>query len=407
MGGSGVARWTVATAIGVGAAVGLLGSVRADLAHAGPTPDPSQVSRSATAVTPMPDPGAQPPRSAPVPPATEATPPSRAEARQTPLPAEPVPSTALPSVTSKPVQPQTPAEPSQRQPLGSVSPTPGPVPSPAGETPAPQDGAERSTAAPGLAAAAEPVADDRLYAVVVSRCAGDSAAAVEVSLSLLGKEDLALTYVVTDDDAVTRTGAVTLRAEDEGAEFELDSSLPTGTYHLDLFAEGGEEPITVQNFEVLRCLVADVQCKQLTLTNPATNPTVGVYYGEGPGEQEELEEFDLRPGQSQVLRTDQGVIQWGAGALVGGAAENFAVASAGEGDSRNGGTLIPADCGQRSPSPRADATPAASDPSGDVGLADTGGSSDSVVALIAGALLVAAGGLVILGRRAPREPSER
>ncbi|GAA1436861.1 hypothetical protein GCM10009616_37610 [Microlunatus lacustris] len=258
-----------------------------------------------------------------------------------------------------------------------------------------------------VAAAVEPVADDRLYVVVVSRCGGDRGAAVEVSLALLSEEDLALTYVVTDDNEITRTGAVTLSAKDEGAEFEIDGLFPVGAYRLDLFAEGGEEPITVQKFEVLRCLVPTVQCEQLTLTNPATNPSVGVYYAEG-SEEAEFEDFDLEPGQSRVLRTDQGVIQWGAGTLVGGAGENFAVAGAGEGDSQDGGTVVPADCGQESPSPRAAATPTTSDPGSrpDVGLADTGGTPFTVVALIGGTLLIAAGGLVLVKRRVPRGPSE-
>jgi hypothetical protein len=44
----------------------------------------------------------------------------------------------------------------------------------------------------------------------------------------------------------------------------------------------------VQNLEILTCLDTAVSCQQITFANPATNPTVFLSYGAGPGEHEEF-----------------------------------------------------------------------------------------------------------------------
>jgi hypothetical protein len=63
--------------------------------------------------------------------------------------------------------------------------TPTPIPT---ELPTPRPSAAESR---GVAALAEPVADERIYVVVLTQCAGDGDTRVEVLLYLLSDEDLA------------------------------------------------------------------------------------------------------------------------------------------------------------------------------------------------------------------------
>jgi hypothetical protein len=282
-----------------------------------------------------------------------------------------------------------------------VTPTSTPTPTPPSTpTPPPTPTSTQTPSASrsgGVAALAEPVADERFGVMVTTRCGGGRAeTAVKVSLGLLGDEELALDYVLTDDEDITRTGTVSLPAG-EGAEFAV-TGLPVGRYHVDFF-DGGEEPVAVLNLEILTCLVTAVQCRQVTFTNPATNPAVGAFYGEGPGEQEEFEDFDLEPGQRRVVRTDRGLIQWGAGTVEGGAGDNFAIAEAGGGE-----LVVPSDCGAESPEPKPKPKP---EPEPDDrpsqpadGLADTGAGPFAMAGLVAGCVLTAAGAITLLRRRA-------
>ena len=89
--------------------------------------------------------------------------------------------------------------------------------------------------------------------MAVTQCAGGGGdTRVEVRLHLLTDEDLALDYVLTDDDGVTRTGTVTLTPEDSQASEDPHATLeftglPVGRYHIDFLPDGGGEPVTVQN----------------------------------------------------------------------------------------------------------------------------------------------------------------
>lgn len=373
-------RRIVTTAAAAGGALALLGSMGLSTAHAEPTPDPTPV----PSVTPTPTPTSS--SSAPV--VEEATP--------TPTLTEPTTSPGSTPLVREVTPTPTTTEP-------ATSPSPAPLAEEATPTPTPT---KLPTARPsaaesqGVAALAEPVADERIYVVVVTYCAGGGGdTRVEVRLHLLTDEDLALDYVLTDDDGITRTGTVTLAPEDSEASEDPHAileftGLPVGTYHIDFLADGGGEPVTVQNFDILTCLVTAVSCQQITFTNPATNPTVFVSYGEGPGEHEELEEFDLEPGERRLVRTDRGVIQWGAGTVEGQAGENFSIASASEDFEE---LSVPSDC---EPVPPA-AGPGDGSAGPDVGLADTGGSAYAMGGLIGGGLLTAAGAATLLLRRRP------
>lgn len=274
--------------------------------------------------------------------------------------------------------------------------SPSAVPSDSGVTPAPIP-TDLPTPRPlavesrGVAALAEPVADERFGVVVLTQCAaGGEDTQVEVRLGLVtGDEDLTLDYVLTNDDDVTRTGTVTLRSEasqdpeEPGATLDL-TGLPVGSYHIDFLPAGGGAPVMVQNFEILTCLVTAVSCRQVTVTNPATNPNVGLAYGDGPGEHEEFEEFDLDPGESRLIRIERGVIQLGGGTVEGGAGENFSVADAtGEFE-----VPVPSDC---------EPTPSAAGP--DNGLADTGGTAYAVGGLAGGSVVASVGLVLVLRRR--------
>lgn len=355
-------------AAAAGGGLALLGSMGLSAAYAAPTPDPTPVS-SVTATPSQTEPPTSPSQ-APTPTPTEPT--------TSPSPA---PSAADATPTPSPTKPPT---------------SPGPLPSPAQATPTPgptehpKPSAAASQGAEGLA---EPVADERFGVVVSTECGGDDGdTAVEVSLGLFSGEALTLDYVLSNDDGITRTGSVTVPTGDGGVEFEV-TRLPVGAYHIDFFPDGGGEPVTVQNFEILTCLITKVECERVTFTNPVTNPSVGVFYGEGPGEQEEFTDFDLEPGESRLVRTDRGVIQWGAGTVEGGAGENFSVAGAGGGD-----VSVPSSCGSEPP-PSEEPDDGRAGP-GD-GLADTGASASTVGGLVGGGLLTAAGATTLLLRRRP------
>ena len=271
-----------------------------------------------------------------------------------------------------------------------MTPTPIPI-----EPPTPRPSAVESQ---GVAALAEPVADDRFGVVVVTQCAGgDDDTRVEVRLGLwTDDEDLTLDYVLAnDDDDVTRTGTATLTPEasqdpeEPHATLEF-TGLPVGSYHIDFLPDGGGAPVTVQNFEILTCLVTAVSCQQITITNPATNPNVVLAYGDGPDEHEEFEEFDLDPGESRLIRIDRGLIQLVGGTVEGGAGENFTVANVtGEFE-----VSVPSDC---EPAP-----PVAGPDEGltgpDNGLADTGGSAYALGGLAAGSVSAATGITLLLRR---------
>jgi hypothetical protein len=241
----------------------------------------------------------------------------------------------------------------------------------------------------GVAALAEPAADERLYVVVRSQCAGDDGETlVDVSLYLLTDEDLTLDYVLTDDEGITRTGTVSLTPEDSQASEDphgtLDfTGLPVGVYHIDLLPDGGAEPITVQNFEILTCLDTAVSCEQITFANPATNPTVSLTIGIGSLDDEDYRDFQLEPGERRPFRTDRGTINWLAGTVEGQAGENFSIAYAGYDDE----VLIPSDCRSEPP---------AAGPDG--GLADTG-ASPYTPGMLAGGGVSAATGVALLRRR--------
>ena len=269
--------------------------------------------------------------------------------------------------------------------------TPTPIPT---ELPTPRPSAAESR---GVAALAEPVADERLYVVVLTRCGGEGDTRVEVKLYLLTDEDLTLDYVVTDDDGIARTGTVTLTPEDSDAPEDPHATLeftrlPVGTYHIDFLPDGGE-PLTVQNFEILTCLVTAVQCQQITFANPATNPTVGVSYGEGPEEDAEFQVFELEPGERRLVRTDRGVVHWLAGTVDGGAGPNVSITYAGADEE----VSVPSDC--EPVPPRAGPDDGLAGP--DDGLADTGGSAYALGGLVGGGVLTAAGATILLLRRRP------
>ena len=178
--------------------------------------------------------------------------------------------------------------------------------------------------------------------------------------------------------------------EDSPATLEF-TRLPVGSYHIDFFADGGREPVTVQNFEILTCLATAVSCQQITITNPATNPTVALAYGDGPGEHEEFEEFELEPGERRLIRTDRGVIQLVGGTVEGGAGDNFTVANvSGEFE-----VAVPSDCGPVPPAAGADDGRAGSDD----GLADTGSSAYVLGGLAGGGVSAAIGGTLLPRRR--------
>ncbi len=361
-----VVRRILAAAAAAGG-LALLGSMGLGAAHAAPTPDPTPIS----SVTPTPSPTEPPTSASPAPSAAGATPaPSSTEPPTSPSPA---PSAATPSPT------EPPPSPSPVPSASKATPTPGPT-----ENPKPS-----AAASQGAEALAEPVADKRFGVVVSTECGGgDGDTAVEVSLGLFSGEALTLDYALSNDDGITRTGSVTIPTGEGGTEFEV-SRLPVGAYHIDFFPDGGGEPVTVQNFQILNCLVTKVHCGQVTFTNPVTNPLVGVFYGEGRGDAE-YTDFDLESGEGRLVRTDQGVIEWGAGTVEGGAGENFSVAGAGGGE-----LSVPSNCGSVPPPDEPDdGRPGPGD-----GLADTGASAYTAGGLVGGAVLTAAGAITLLRRR--------
>ena len=228
-------------------------------------------------------------------------------------------------------------------------------------------------------------------------CANDDGKTqVDVELYLLTDEELTLDYVLTNDEGITRTGTVVLTPEDspapEDPQAALDfAGLPVGSYHIDFRLDGGGEPITVQNFEILACLDVAVSCQQVTFANPSTNPTVVLTVGNGPIADENFRDFNLEPGERRVFRTDRGVISWLAGTLEEQAGENFSVAYAGE----DAEVSVPSDC---EPGPPA-AGPDDGSAGPDVGLADTGGGADATGGLVGGSVLAAAGVSLLLRRR--------
>lgn len=365
----GIRRFGSAAAA-AGGALALLGLLGLNTAYAEPTPDPTP----APSITPTPSPTESAISSSPAPLVEEVTP--------TPVPAAPgTPSSPAPSIET--------AMPSPTESATAPSPTskgapPAPIPT---ERPAPTSPAADSQ---GVEALAEPVADERLYVLVRTQCAGgEGEARVEVQLYLLTDEDRTLDYVLTDDGGITRTGTVALTPEDSDAPEDPHATLeftrlPVGSYHIDFLPDGGKEPVTVQNFEVLTCLVTDVQCQQITFANPVTNPTVFLTYGEGPADDDDYRDFDLEPGERRAFRTDRGVIHWLAGTVEGGAEANVSIAYAGLGDE----VSVPSDC---------EPTPPAADP-GD-GLADTGGNAYAMGGLIGGGVLTATGATLL--RRRP------
>jgi hypothetical protein len=372
----------VITAAAAGGMLVLVGSIGLSAAYAEPTPDPTP----ASSVAPTPSPTADATSGSPAPSLEPVTPtPTESTASPTPTPTE-----SSDSPTPAPLAEE--ATPTPTPTAGDVS--PGPVPSADEVTAAPIPTglpALRSSAveSQGVAALAEPVADERLYVVVRTQCAGDDGETlVDVSLYLLTDEDLTLGYVLTDDEGITRTGTVTLTPEDSQASEDPHGTLeftglPVGVYHIGFSPDGGAEPVTVQNFEILTCLDTAVSCEQITFANPTTNPTVALTIGIGPVDDEDYRDFQLEPGERRLFRTDRGVINWLAGMVEGQAGENFSIAYAGFDDE----VLIPSDCGSEPPAAGPDA-----------GLADTGGSGYALGGLAAGGLLAAAGVTLLLRR---------
>ena len=266
-----------------GGALALLGWMGLSSAYAEPTADPTP----APGVTPTPTLTS----SSPAPLVGEATP--------TPIPTEsatsPGSAPLVEEATPTPSPTESATSPSSAPLTEEATPTPSPS-----QLPTPRSSAVESQ---GVAALAEPVADERLYVVARTQCAGgEDDTRVDVSLYPLTDEDLTLDYVLTDDEGITRTGTVVLTPGDSQAPEDphatLDfAGLPVGSYHIDFFPDGGGEPVTVQNFEILTCLVTAVSCQQVTFANPTTNPTVGLTVGNGRVDDEDYRDFDLEPGE--------------------------------------------------------------------------------------------------------------
>ena len=347
-----VVRRIVAAAGAAGGALALFGSLGLSSAYAEPTPSPTPT----LSVTPTP----------------------------TPTSSSPAPWMATPT----PTESATPTSPAP----SVADTTPAPVPT---ELPTLKPSADEGQ---GVAALAEPVADERFGVVVLTHCGGgDDDTRVEVRLGLwTDDEDLTLDYVLTNDEDITRTGTVTLSPEagqdpeEPHATLEF-TRLPVGSYHIDFLPDGGGAPVTVQNFDILSCLVTAVSCQRITVTNPAANSAVVLAYGDGPGEHEEFEEFDLDPGERRLIRIYRGLVQLVGGTVEGGAGENFSVANVtGEFE-----VAVPSDC---------ELTPPAVGPDDGLtgpnrSLADTGGSAHAFGALAGGGVLAATGLTLLLRRR--------
>jgi hypothetical protein len=371
-----VIRRVVTAAGTAGGALALLGWIGLSSASAEPTPDPTPTS----SVTPPPAPASPSPA------------PSVEEATPTPIPTEsgtsPGSAPSVEEVTPTPSHTDSPTSPTPAPLTEEATRTPGPT-----QLPTPRSSAVESQ---GVAALAEPVADERLYVVVRTQCDGDDGPTlVDVSLYLLTAEDLTLDYVLTNDEGITRTGTVTLTPEDSQASEDPHGTLeftglPVGLYHIDFRPDGGGEPVTVQNFEILNCIVTAVSCQQVTFANPTTNPTVGLTVGNGPVDDEDYQDFELEPGERRVFRTDRGVINWLAGTLEGQAGENFSIAYAGEDEE----VSVPAEC---EPGPSAEPGDGLAGPGR--GLADTGGTTYALGGLASGALLTTAGTTLLVRRR--------
>jgi hypothetical protein len=221
-----VVRGIVTAAGAVVGALALLGAVGLSSAYAEPTPSPTPT----PSVTPTPTPIS----SSSVPPVETVAP--------TPIPSESTTSSSpAPSVEARPT-------PSQSDPAASPTPapveaTPKPIPT---RLPTPRPSAVESQ---GVAALAEPVADERLYVVVLTQCGGgEGDTRVEVLLYVLTGGDLTLDYVLTNDEGITRTGTVSLTPEDSPASEEPHATveftgLPVGSYHIDFLPDGGGEPL--------------------------------------------------------------------------------------------------------------------------------------------------------------------
>ena len=194
----------------------------------------------------------------------------------------------------------------------------------------------------GVSVLAADLADPRFTVEVVTTC---NPPTITITLTLNVDEAITLDYRVTDEGRFDQIGTVNLQPNPGVATITIPEGEPVvmdaGVYHVDLFNAGEDDPVAVQNFDLLSCVTDQADCQRFTWDGYSEVP-VTLVYGEGnlaDADPDEATVVQLPLGE-RIIRTDWTSLYWFAGIARDGAGDNEAFALGGEVEE----AAIPHDC---------------------------------------------------------------